>query len=398
MRRLATPEPGFDTWTPDRFGRGVLVALAALVAVCGFWLRWKGAHVNSADYAIYLRPWYDRLDRDGFGALAEPFASHNLPYLYGLWLGGALDLGGRVTVKGIAILGDLVAAGAVYRLVSGFRGRRVAGFAAGLYWLLPTVWANSAVWGQTDAWYTAFCVLAVDAVARRCPAWAWVWFGIALAGKLQAVFLLPWLGLVWLLWQRRRWWHPLLALLAPLVAVVPATLAGLPARHWFSAYAGQTTSPPSLGRSPVFWRLFAGGEDSLPFVPLAVPLAIAGTCLFGLALAQRHHWDLDPRRLVTSAAAVTMLVPFLLPNMRNRYVFLAQVLVLCWVCLVPERWWVAVLFELAVLPTYAQALLQVPPPGGTNVLVLAWAAVVASLVHASLTTPADLPEEAPYEA
>ena len=57
--------------------------------------------------------------------------------------------------------------------------------------LLPTVVLNGAMWGQADSTYAALCVAGLYHLLCRRPVRAGVYFGLALAFKLQTVFASP---------------------------------------------------------------------------------------------------------------------------------------------------------------------------------------------------------------
>ena len=57
--------------------------------------------------------------------------------------------------------------------------------------ILPTVVFNGAYWGQCDVIYTSLCLMAVYMGLTRRSARSMIFFGLALAFKLQTVFFLP---------------------------------------------------------------------------------------------------------------------------------------------------------------------------------------------------------------
>lgn len=348
-------------------------------------LRYKASLYSSSDYSIFFVDWYRHLADHGFReSFRHAFASYNMPYLYLLWLGSALHLGARVTIKGIANGFDLVTALAIYRLVRGFVGRRAGGVAAVVFLLLPSVWFNSAVWGQVDAMYTCFLLLSLESVLRRRQHRAWWWFGVAFAMKMQAIFLLPWLALAWALNRRRRWSAPLLASVAPVMSLLPAAACGMSRADLVSAYYGQATSRTFLDKAPGFWMLSSGGGSIEVISQACYAVTLTMLAAYAVALVQRHGWAGDPRRMVSSAAAIALLMPFFMPSMRNRYFYLAQVLVLVLAFVDARRWWLAVVFETTMFITYPLNLLHVPAPLGPHFWVLPVLLVLVVLVRDSL--------------
>jgi Gpi18-like mannosyltransferase len=65
----------------------------------------------------------------------------------------------------------------------------ISSFFAALY--TPTVVFNSALWGQCDATYASMLVAAIYFAIQRRPNLSVLFFAVALAFKLQAIFLFP---------------------------------------------------------------------------------------------------------------------------------------------------------------------------------------------------------------
>ena len=85
---------------------------------------------------------------------------------------------------------DFISAGWLYWMV---RRRWGAGWkplaASAMLLLMPTVFLNSAAWGQVDSIFTTWMLVSVGLVLARRPGWASVAFGLALSLKPQAIFL-----------------------------------------------------------------------------------------------------------------------------------------------------------------------------------------------------------------
>ncbi len=70
---------------------------------------------------------------------------------------------------------------------------------------LPTVILNSSAWGQADSIYTAWLMVALWHLLNHQNNRALVFFGVALAFKLQAILLLPFFFYVY--WARHDYRH-----------------------------------------------------------------------------------------------------------------------------------------------------------------------------------------------
>lgn len=361
----------------------LLVGLAAAVAIRV--VMWP---YRSIDFTFYVEKWHETLRVTGRRAFQTRFADYNPPYLYLLWLGARLGLPALVTVKLIAGLFDVILCLGVYRVISWLRGANWGALAAVTVALVPTVWLNSGVWGQMDSTYTGFVVLALSAVLRGRQRWAWLLLGVGVAFKVQAIFFLPFLGVAWLMSRRRDWFAPLFLLLGPLLSGVPALLSGMPLRLFLSTYAEQAASVTFLSSAPNLLQVFQPGNEPTNLDWAGLLLGSAVIVLVGAAILLRRAWH-RPERVLAAAAALTMLAPFLLPHMRERYYFASEILVILLVMVRPRLWWLATTMESVLLLFYAFDLYRVEVCVPKQLLSLVMGAVVAGVVAEALGRDAD---------
>ncbi|MFF1609309.1 glycosyltransferase 87 family protein [Amycolatopsis sp. NPDC058278] len=238
-----------------------MIVLAALLVLLAFGVRLALFRYETADYTAFYRRWYDFVvDQGGIGALKYEFSDLNAPYRYFMVLLPHLPVPSPLAgIKAFSVLFDLVTAFFVYRIVAlKYPSHWIAAAAAFIVFMLPTVVINSAMWAQGDAIYTAFSLGAVYFLLRKRPWWACVFFGLALAFKLQAIFLFPLLLVMVLL--GRVPWRALVAIPAVyLVLDVPALLAGASPAKLLTVYLNQTSIYPQLTLSaPNIWQFFRG--------------------------------------------------------------------------------------------------------------------------------------------
>ena len=333
---------------------------------------------ESDDYHYFLHPWYEQIrTHGGFGALKDSgFADYNVPYLYilaGLTHLPVQDLAG---IKAVSTLFDLLAAYLAHLIValrhseSSWRPP----LAGAVVLFLPTVATNSGWWGQADSVYTVFVLGGVYCVLRRRPWWACAFLGVALAFKLQAVFVLPFLLV--LLLTRRVPWRALLAVPAAyLLLDVPALLIGADPGRLLTVYARQTGTYQELTMNApsVYQFLRAGDQADVVrqagvLVTGVVVLTLTALVVLrggGRARTRPASWgrpaswarELTGTQVVLLATASAILVPFLLPSMHDRYFYLADVLSVVAAFHLPDRLWsLPVLVQVASFGSYLQYL------------------------------------------
>ena len=301
-----------------------LAALALLLAAA---VRLPLLPHETDDYAFYLSHWYGFIAANGhFAAMQYEFANYNLPYLYLLagvaWLFPALSA--LAAIKGLSLAFELALA-ALVGVAARLRHPRSAHLpvlAGAAVLAAPPVVLNSAMWAQSDSTYTAFLALALALLLLRRPGFAAAAFGLALSLKLQAVFLFP--VFLWLAAKREIGWRAVLPGPAVcLLTLVPAWLTGRPFYDLLLIYVEQADLYRSLSMEAPTLYVWLPGEW-FPFWPLGVALCLSVLAGTG-ALVRRSRERITPDLLVTLAAFSTLVTPYLLPKMFDRYFYPAVV-------------------------------------------------------------------------
>jgi hypothetical protein len=115
-------------------------------------------------------------------------------------------------------------------------GRRIFGeeasrWAAGIFWINPSIWLCGSALGYLDAQMAVPAALALLAAADNRPGLAGVLVAVAVFTKPQAIFILPVLALMLLRRERSLRWRPLISAAmastaVAIVAVAPFVVAG----------------------------------------------------------------------------------------------------------------------------------------------------------------------------
>ena len=244
---------------------------------------------------------------------------------------------------------------AVMRLFELRAEKRSLGGALSAYLLtlaLPTVVFNGAYWAQCDAIYTALLLYGLCAALEERPYRAMAGFGLALAFKLQAVFLFPLLPVLWAA-RRVRIKHLLALPGAWLAAQLPALLGGCALAHVLSPYFAQLGYSMDLTlNAPSLFQLFVP-EQMNPWMFRNYGIAMALVAAFGLcALLWRCRARLTPALLTDAAFLLVLAVPYLLPHMHERYFFAADALSVAYWAGKRGRFWAPLLTVLASFRCY----------------------------------------------
>ena len=394
-----------------------LTLLALLVAAMV--IRWQFVDFQSNDYRAFLDRWYAYLaENGGFAALRDSsFSNYNTPYLALLAITTYLPLPEIVAIKAISVIFDVALAGFAYKIIGALRptSRWLPTLAFGAVIMLPTVIMNSSVWAQCDAIYVTFCLGSAYFLIKKRPWLASAFFGIAFAFKLQAIFFLPVLVVV-LIINRHRLRTLLAAPVAFLACLTPALIAGRSLLSQLSVYPAQIATPSGAvgggrpggpGGGGGMPRVGGGGRGGGGFgvgdavgythnapTPYAWLPADASTTwkYAGLALAAAVAlgfgiWLLTRRRRLSGvdillvAATATLVIPLLLPEMHERYFFLAEVLTV--LAAFVDRRFIAVAagIQVASISTYLSYLNNTSPLSlGVAAVLALGAGVLAALI------------------
>ena len=147
----------------------------------------------SGDYTSFLRPWMQQIvNGGGFASLGTKIGDYTPPYIFLLtilsyfpdqsssepYLSGikVISIGFDVLLMVGVYLNASIWLKAYHRLLPVL-------IAIGSLFL-PTVLINGSLWGQIDASYTAFGLIALYYLQKDQPFMSAVWFGVAFSFKL----------------------------------------------------------------------------------------------------------------------------------------------------------------------------------------------------------------------
>jgi Gpi18-like mannosyltransferase len=400
-----------------------------ILAYCGFGmllllaivLRLSLYHVVTSDYTVFLSQWYDFIQtHGGFAALKYNFSNYNPPYLYLLALTTFLPIPKLIAIKTVSVVFDGVLGLFAYLILS-VRYRRSYAAIIGVLVILfaPTIFIDSAAWGQSDAIYTAFCLGSLYFLLKERPAWAYVFFGLAISFKLQAIFFLP---VLLILLVRKKLPIKYLALIPAvfLLMLAPAIIAGRDIWSLLTIYVTQISSGGTGGagqfnsggtgrfngggvgpfngggpgqfngagpggggfssssltlNAPSFYQwLPANAPDYWKWV--GILLGVMLVILIGILILKSKQ-QLTPAILLKVTLVFALAIPFLLPEMHERYFYLADIVSIIYAFYFPRSFYIAVIMQLSSLLSYAPYFLNTQV---VNLTYVAFAVLVIALI------------------
>ena len=183
----------------------------------------------SGDYTQFLSPWYDMLkEAGGLAGIGLSIGDYTPSYIYLLSLLTYLPFGSLVSIKLLSCIFDFLLAVFVMLVVINRQGSKTFGLAAyGITLFLPTVLFNSAYWAQCDAIFVSFLIICIYYLLKDRPFAAMLCFSVSFCLKLQAIFLLPLLLLLFLK-RKIKFRYFFLIPGVYLLSILPAFLFGRP--------------------------------------------------------------------------------------------------------------------------------------------------------------------------
>ncbi len=337
---------------------------------------------------------YPLIRQQGFVALANASSNYNPPFFYALYVIARImpGLPMVIAVKLPALVADFVCAFVVYLIVKLKYATGLAPLSAALAVLFaPTVVANSAFWGQVDSMHTAGILACVYFLLRRQNFWAVLAFAVALAFKLQSIFVAPLLLALFL--RGEISWKTFLVVPGVLfIAIVPAWIAGRPLLDLLTIYLNQASQFELLTMNAASIYTWVPATKQF-FDTLYLPGLIMGAAAaFLLAIViYKGPQRITPPLLLELALLTVLVVPFFLPKMHDRYFFPADVISVAFALYYPQLFYVPLVVigtsSLSYLP-YLFNVEPVPLPMLTMLLLI----VICILAYHSLRqlyVPAD---------
>lgn len=324
-----------------------LILISFFLFILLLFVRYQILDLTNGDHQLILT-WYDFLKQNGVMGLADDdFSNYPPAYLYLLWIFTLASdfITPAHALKIIPTLFDVVSAIAIFKIARlKFDGDK-SYLLAVIFLLLPTVTFNSTGWGQIDSAYGSFLLVCFYFLLKEKPLQAMIAFGLAFSFKAQAIFLLPFLGIMFL-WKKINWYYFFIPPIIYILFALPTILLG---RSWESIlllYVGQAGQFQNLARyAPNLY--FVIPNDYLH------PVFEIGFSIFVISMLAWAwiNWKANPpftqKKIALTALAGVALVPFLLPKMLDRYFYPADILSFAVAILLPELWLVPIMFQIS---------------------------------------------------
>ena len=303
-----------------------LFYLAALTLI-GLSIRVILRVVITDDWLMYWDPWISDIKEMGFSYLATDRYDYTPTFIYILWVISKLPINPMTAYKGLHCILDFVAAAILGKMLYKVTGSRRKGVLSyGLFLIVPTIWANSALWAQCDIIFMTFLLLCFYYLFADRPGRAMFFYGMAFVFKLQSLFIFPFLVILWVNKKvdlKHFLWIPALYFLS----IVPAWIAGRPLMELINIYMAQGAQDVwSLSiKWPNIYQIIGNQFFLLEYASAGTWLILGILMIIMFAMAQKRY-RITNEFIVQMALFFAILTPWFLPHMHERYGCVADIL------------------------------------------------------------------------
>lgn len=317
------------------------VSYLLVMTVIGIAIRGILRVVTTVDWEMYWDPWISDLREMGFSYLATDRYDYAPSFVYILWVISKLPVNPMTAYKSIHIVLDFAAAAVMGKLVMETTKSRIKGFSTyGLMLIVPTIWADSALWAQCDIIFMLFILLCFYYLFREMPNRAMFFYGLAFAFKLQSLFIFPFLVILWVnkkIKIQHFLWIPGLYFLS----IIPAWIAGRPLIELINIYMAQGAQ--DVWSLSIKWAniyQIIGNQYFLLEYAEAGTWLILGILMCVMFVMAQKRYRITNEFIVQIALFFAILTPYFLPHMHERYGCLADVLAILYAMMNWKRFYI----------------------------------------------------------
>lgn len=290
---------------------------------------------QSNDYKNYLNPWYEQIAHmGGLNALKEQVGNYSVPYQFLIALFTYIPVNNIYLYKIISVVFDFVLAFYAAKLCREINSKINFTIVYGVFLGIPTIFLNSALWGQVDSFYSSLCVVAIYELLKSRYLRSFIFLGMALSLKLQTIFILPAFLFIYIVKKEFSIFNFMISVVVVYICNIPGFIYGRNLMTPITVYMHQSKEYNELNLGyPNFVSFFSTrivyDESNLTnmFRRMFVLLTFAILVLiYSMLLMKFNTWGKQELLLIFIITSWTCVL--FLPGMHDRYGYLVDVLLL----------------------------------------------------------------------
>lgn len=350
------------------------IIILSAVTIISMLIRIRGLNVLSIDMKGPLLRWFYLIKNNGgLKALALNIGDYNMPYLTIMALLTYVPISPIISLKMVSIIFDYLLAFFSVKLIKEVLkekySKKIGIIVYSVIILLPTVFINSAYWGQCDSIYVTFIVISLIYLIKERYILSFVFLGISFAFKLQFIFVLPVYVLYYLSKKEMHLKYFFVIPLVNIIMCIPAILFGKGILDCLKVYLNQTKEynySISLNFPGIYSLLFnARKEDNLVMLPnqwiSKFMIVLLGIIFFSIALyVIIKKVKFNDSLIIENVVWSVIICTFFLPYMHDRYAYIADVLSIVYCILYgKKKIYVPICIQICSLYTYIFFLMRI---------------------------------------
>jgi len=352
----------FEIKTIDFIQKHILIIGVVILTLISFKIRWSCFGYKSGDYNEYLLPWYHTVQRlGGVSALKFDIGNYSTPYMFILSILTYFQKSPLILIKIVSVFFDYTCALVCYSIVnhllinSKFKNE----LSALIYIIiifLPTVILNSAYWGQCDSIYICFLLLCILMLIKDKYSLAFIFFGIAFAFKLQAIFILPLLIILYFVNRKFSILNFLIIPVTFVVMVLPTLLVGGTLKAILEVYTKQIDQYKKLTLNyPNLYTFIKGDYEYFKSFGIWLTIGLLGIITIIIIY---NKWEVCNDNIISIALLTSYVCIYFLPSMHDRYGYILDILSVVYAITKWHRSYIPVVISFISLASYMTFLIN----------------------------------------
>lgn len=313
----------------QKINRRTFIGLIIVLSIAGMAFRWMGIEYVGVDYQNSLLTWYLQLkDGNGLSALADYKGDYNLPYATILYFLTLIPVRPIVSIKMVSILFEYLEAALLMKMametVESEQRYFYGALAYGLVLCNPLAVINSGYLAQSEGMWASLALLSFWYIWKDKPVKGMWMLGFALAIKLQAVFILPLILILYFYKKKFSILHLLWIPAAIQVLCIPAIIGGCSFDIAYKLYDHMLGKYPFMYYYyPNVWTFFQEAPY-YQFGKAAIVITFASLLIFAILFVKsgKKHTMQDCLEYIVWTSMTCVM---LLPCMHERYNYIAEV-------------------------------------------------------------------------
>ena len=282
--------------------------------------------VKTGDFVGFLEPWIDFIKSHGyFSSLKYGFYDYTPSYIYILIAIAKIGFNPLYSVKIVSILFEYLASFFVGKIAfQKEKNNLVIWISLAIIPILPSILLNSSYLSQCDSIYAAFVLGSIYFIILKKQFLSVLFLAIAFAFKMQTAFILPFFFVI-MLRGNIRWYYFFLIPIVFSLSIAPTWLYGRPFIDLIKVYIAQTDRYRflTLNFPNIYIWISNNYYESAKMVGIILTFVL--TVFTGFWLSKKQI-IFSYETWIRLAFLSSIVVPFILPGMHERYMYLGDVL------------------------------------------------------------------------